>query len=320
MTQWYFAPLEGLTDATFRRVHHEHFRGVDKYFIPFVSPTQNLTFNHRELHAIAPEVNEGVPAVPQLLTKEADHFRWATEALRDMGYTEVNLNIGCPSGTVTAKNKGAGMLRDPAFLRAFLDGVFEKSVLPVSVKTRVGFYVPEEWPALLDVLKDYPMHELIIHPRTRTMFYKGDVLMDAYARAAETVTCPLVFNGNVFSPEDARRLLEAFPSTRAVMMGRGLIANPALAQTLSGGAPLTPDTLRDFLDHLFRAYCERYQLPIALGRMRDVMKHAACCFEEPEKAVKLFRKATREADYHAAMALLFSHPMTPDPCYDYRFW
>ena len=320
MIPLYFAPLEGITDAIYRRVHHEHFSGVAKYFIPFVSPTQNLTFNHRELHAIDPALNAGIPAVPQLLTKDAEHFRWATQALADMGYTEVNLNIGCPSGTVTAKNKGSGMLREPDLLRAFLDGIFADNALPISVKTRIGFYEPDEWPALLDILKDYPMHELIIHPRTRTMFYKGDVVMDAYALAAETVKCPLVFNGNIFSAEDVERLLAQFPSTAAIMMGRGLIANPALAQSLTGGEALTKEKLRPFLDQLFREYLEKHHLHMALCRLRDVMKHIACCFEEPDKAVKLFRKATTEADYHAAMNLIFSHPLTAQPAYDYRFW
>ncbi|MBR4080952.1 MAG: tRNA-dihydrouridine synthase family protein [Clostridia bacterium] len=320
MTQLYFAPLEGITDAIFRRVHHEHFGGVDKYFIPFVSPTQNLTFNHRELHAIAPELNEGVPAVPQLLTRDAGHFRWASEALRDMGYTEVNLNIGCPSGTVTAKVKGSGLLREPDVLRELLDGVFAHSALPVSIKTRIGFYDAAEWPSLWEILRDYPMHELIVHPRTRNEFYKGEPHMDTYALAAETACCPLVYNGNIFAPADAEALLAAFPATSALMLGRGLIANPALAQMLKGGAPLEADKLRDFIEHLFCEYRDRHQLSHALGRIRDVMKHTACCFEDPAKAVKLFRKASTEADYRAAMTLLFSHPLTAAPAYDTRFW
>ena len=134
----YFAPLEGVTDAVFRRIHHECFPGVSKYFIPFISPTQNLAFTSRDWAAIAPENNIGVPAVPQLLAKDAALFLWAAQALCDMGYPEVNLNLGCPSGTVTAKGKGSGLLADVPALEQLLDGIFEKPPIPVSIKTRIG--------------------------------------------------------------------------------------------------------------------------------------------------------------------------------------
>ena len=119
----YFAPMEGVTDAVYRRVHHAHFGGVDKYFIPFISPTQNLVLTPRERNNVSPEVNAGMRVVPQVLTKKADHFLWAAQLLYDMGYEEINLNVGCPSGTVTAKGKGAGMLLDPDALDRFLDEV-----------------------------------------------------------------------------------------------------------------------------------------------------------------------------------------------------
>lgn len=152
----YFAPLEGVTDAVFRRIHHECFPGVSKYFIPFISPTQNLAFTSRDWAAIAPENNIGVPAVPQLLAKDASLFLWAAQALCDMGYPEVNLNLGCPSGTVTAKGKGSGLLADVPALERLLDGIFEKRPIPVSIKTRIGYAHVEEWDRLLDVFARYP--------------------------------------------------------------------------------------------------------------------------------------------------------------------
>ena len=120
----YLAPLEGVTDAVFRQTHHACFGGVSKYFIPFVSPTQNLVFTSRDLSSVAPEHNIGVPAVPQLLAKDAALFNWAAGELAELGYSEVNLNLGCPSGTVTAKGKGSGLLADYPALERFLDGIF----------------------------------------------------------------------------------------------------------------------------------------------------------------------------------------------------
>ena len=225
----YFAPLEGVTDAVFRRIHHECFPGVSKYFIPFISPTQNLAFTSRDWAAIAPENNIGVPAVPQLLAKDAALFLWAAQALCDMGYPEVNLNLGCPSGTVTAKGKGSGLLADVPALERLLDGIFEKPPIPVSIKTRIGYARVEEWDRLLDVFARYPIHELIIHPRTRAEFYRGTPHADAFAKAYGTLGMPLCYNGDLFSEADCLELTRHFPNTHALMLGRGLIANPAFS-------------------------------------------------------------------------------------------
>ena len=126
----YFAPLEGFTDAIYRRVHHACFGGVDKYFMPFISPSESLSFTSRQQADFSPTENDGVPAVPQILAKDPNRFLIMSRLLRDAGYTEVNLNLGCPSGTVTAKGKGAGMLRDPDALSRFLDAVFTKAPMP----------------------------------------------------------------------------------------------------------------------------------------------------------------------------------------------
>ena len=183
----YLAPLEGVTDAVFRRVHRDCFSGVAKYFIPFVSPTQNLVFTARDLSILAPENGFGVP---QLLCKDAALFLWAAQALGDMGYGEVNLNLGCPSGTVTAKGKGSGMLRDPVKLDAFLAAVFADAEGPISVKTRLGVEKPEEFAAILDIYNRYPICELTIHPRVMRQLYRGQADRAAFAAVCMR-SCPV---------------------------------------------------------------------------------------------------------------------------------
>lgn len=310
-----FAPLEGVTDAVYRRTHHACFGGVDKYYIPFLSPTQTLVLSPREKRSIAPAENMGVPVVPQVLTKDASHFLWVAWELANLGYDEVNLNVGCPSGTVTAKGKGAGMLRDPESLSCFLDAVCAQSPLPVSVKTRIGFEAPEEWPALLAVYAQYPLKNLVIHPRTRRQFYKGDVHRDAYA-LAQGLPFPVIYNGDLFTAEDCREVSTACPFTCGLMLGRGLLANPALAQQLTGGAPLTLDSFRTFHDRLFRAYAEVYPDNVAVGRMREMMNHAASCFEDPAKPLKAIRKAKTASAYLDAARMLFdNHALLDDPHY-----
>ena len=307
---FYFAPLEGVTDATFRRIHHDCFSGVSKYFIPFVSPTQNLVFTSRDLAAIAPENNAGMPAVPQLLAKDASLFLWAAQALGDMGYSEVNLNLGCPSGTVTAKGKGSGLLTDIPALERLLDGIFEQSPLPVSIKTRIGYAHAEEFDRLIDVFARYPIHELIIHPRTRTEFYKGTPHRNAYAQACAALSLPLCYNGDLFAVADCRELMEQFPDTHALMLGRGLIANPALCSS----RPLTRDALIHFHDQLLAAYQEKYPPHVVLGRMREIAKHFVCCFEASEKPRKAIRKAAKMNAYLDAVHRLFDeHELTENP-------
>ena len=297
----YLAPLEGVTDAVFRRVHRDCFSGVAKYFIPFVSPTQNLEFTARDLSILAPETGFGVP---QRLCKDAALFLWAAQALGDMGYGEVNLNLGCPSGTVTAKGKGSGLL----------DGVFARSPLPVSIKTRIGYTRPDEFDRLLDVFARYPIHELIIHPRTRVEFYKGTPHREAFAKAHAALDRPLCYNGDLFCEEDCRELMRQFPNTRALMLGRGLIANPALAQSLGGGKALCKASLRTFHDRLLAAYQAKYPAHVTLGRMREIAKHFVCCFDAPEKPRKAIRKATRIEAYLDAIDRLFAeHELNETP-------
>ena len=167
----YFAPLEGLTDAAFRRIHHTYFPGgIDRYYTPFFSPTVHRALTPRESRELPIANTIDVQVIPQLLTKVPEDFIWMTGVCKELDYTEVNLNLGCPSGTVTAKSKGAGMLREPSLLQNFLDNIFSNTALPISVKTRLGFDNRDEFYSLLDIYNQYPIVELTIHPRLRKDF------------------------------------------------------------------------------------------------------------------------------------------------------
>ena len=305
MTRFYFAPLEGVTDPIYRRIHHNMFGGVTKYFIPFVSPTSHLTFSSREQASISPLENAGIPAVPQILTRNAAHFTEMTRLLADAGFSEVNLNLGCPSGTVTGKGKGSGLLRDPDALKAFLDEVFSNAALPVSVKTRIGFESADEWPRLLAIFRAYPMSELIVHPRTRSQFYKGVARREECARVFEGAHAPFVYNGDLFTADDCARLARLYPETHALMLGRGLVANPALAQEASGGEALTRAAARAFHDQLLRAYTEKWPPNAVLGHMHEIMYYMTRLFENAEKPAKLIRKSASLKAYEDAVRLLF---------------
>ena len=197
---YYVAPMEGLTDLVWRQAHQKWFGwagGPARYYAPFLSPPENRVLIKKKMAELAPEANPGVPVIPQLLAKDGELAAWMIGELRKLGYTEVNLNFGCPAGTVTAKGKGSGMLRDPAKLDAFLEAVFSHAEGPISVKTRLGVEKPEEFAAILTIYNRYPISELTIHPRVMRQLYRGQADREAFAAALPQCKLPVCYNGDI---------------------------------------------------------------------------------------------------------------------------
>ena len=230
----YLAPLEGITSYIYRKALYQCFDGFDKYFIPFIRAKQNLNFSGREKKDISPENNSGMYAVPQILTRNADDFLRTANQLKEYGYQEVNLNLGCPSKTVVTKGCGAGFLARPEELEQFLDRIFSKTDMKISVKTRLGMENAEEFPRLMEIYNRFPMEELIIHPRVREDFYRGTPRMDAFARAYQMHQASLCYNGDIFTPEDLDKIQKEFPQVTSVMIGRGVLRNPGLLGQIHG--------------------------------------------------------------------------------------
>lgn len=300
------APMEGITGYVFRRVHAECFGALDRYYAPFVPPPRvGSTFGGKNFKEIDPANNEGLSVVPQLLTKNADEFVWAAQLLAEMGYTEVNLNLGCPSGTVVAKGRGSGLLRDPDALEAFLRDICERSPLPVSVKTRLGLEDDAEYARILAVYRSLPLAELIVHPRVQKDRYQGSPRWGPYGATLAAAPFPVAYNGDVFDTADRDELLAAFPATRHVMLGRGLLANPALARMMAGGPPATRGELERFHDALFHAY-EEVIGGNAVFRMKEWWFYAKCAFADPLVVHRAVRKVRRAGEYEDAVRTIFS--------------
>ena len=299
--QYYFAPMEGLTDSIYRRLHHKYFPGVDKYYMPFLSPTIHRTLTHKEDRELPMADSVGFAAVPQVLTKVSEDFLWAAQVCQDRGYDEVNLNVGCPSGTVVSKGKGSGMLRDIQALDKFLEEVFSRSPLPISVKTRLGLENPEEFYPLLEVYNRYPIQELTIHPRVRKQFYDGPVNMELFDYAVEHSKNPLCYNGDILTLAQAEALQRKYPQVQSMMIGRGLVADPGM---LSGGTDAK--ALEAFMNELMAVYeVEFGGSRNAIFRLKENWGFLHDRFEGSEKLWKRLRKTTDAAEFKAITAEIF---------------
>ena len=306
--RYYFAPLEGLTDAPFRQIHHKYFsQGIDRYYTPFFSPTIHRTLTPRESRELPPADSFKATVIPQILTKVSEDFLWMAQQCMDLGYTEVNLNLGCPSGTVTAKGKGSGMLRDLTVLEAFLDDIFAASPLPISVKTRIGFYDSEEFPRLLELYNRYPIKELTIHPRIRTAFYKGNVDMDMFRLAMAESKNPVCYNGDITDISKIHALQAEFPQLEAVMIGRGLIGDPGMLTP--GGTDRK--TLAAYTEELLETYFVLFGgSRNAMFRMKEHWGMLIHKFENNEKLAKALRKTTDISEFRSITAqILQTLPM-----------
>lgn len=297
--RYYFAPLEGLTDSIYREIHHKYFPGVDRYYTPFISPTIHRSFTQKERRELMPAA---FPVVPQVLTRNADDFLWMAQQCSDVGYEEINLNLGCPSGTVTAKGKGSGALRDPENLEHFLADIFSASPIPVSIKTRIGFSDPEEFPRLLEIFNLFPIKELTIHPRTRIAFYNGDVDMHAFSYSVTNSKNPLCYNGNLCNTSQIEAFSTAYPTVPAIMIGRGLVGDPGMLAP--GGT--TAAVLEQFHNELLDTYAEAFgSSRNAMFRMKENWHYLIHRFDGSDKLYKRLRKTTDLQEYLSITHTIF---------------
>lgn len=313
----YAAPLEGITGYIYRNAHHKYFSGVDKYFTPFVTPKPKKGLNTREKNDILPEHNKANVIVPQILTNQAADFIKVASMLEALGYKEINLNLGCPSGTVVSKKKGSGFLSDLEGMKEFFDEVFSELTINLSVKSRLGVENPEEVKALIQLYNQFPFSEVILHARVREDYYKKPVNQEAFSEAFAMSKHPLCYNGDLFTVKDIEQLEKNFPKLRAVMLGRGMIANPQLTEFFCEPS----DAYRKkqvcseswdfarwkaFLDEL----CYGYENIMSGGKnvlfkLKEVWSYMITFFPESEKYGKKIKKAKTVMEYQTIVNALF---------------
>ena len=339
------APLEGITTYVFRNAYNKYYGGVDRYFTPF------LTANHlkgRELRDVHPDNNPGIDLVPQILANDSEQFLEIARQLAELGYKEVNLNLGCPSGTVVSKKRGAGLLGDIKMLDEFLNGIYEgadKIGVQISIKTRIGMEFLSEWEDILSVYIKYPIKELIIHPRLRNEFYKGEVHMDAFRKALNIMDASslssadkrsskcgrfhLTYNGDIVDVASYKAVLSEIGDSD-IMIGRGLLMNPELANQIQssdyevndsdfvdenprekpGGKPgEKPDkkVFKEFIDELVVNYEDEMSgEKQVVQKMKELWVYFAKGLGVSDRRLKELLKLNRLAEYRSIVQMIMS--------------
>lgn len=317
--KFYLAPMEGITGYIYRQAYNSCFKPMDRYFTPFLVPKHKSGFSSKELNDILPEHNQGMEVIPQILTSDPEDFLDTAVKLKEYGYTEVNLNLGCPSGTVAAKGKGAGFLKDTEKLARFLGEVsegMERENLHFSIKTRVGVESEEEFQTLLGLYNQCPLTELIIHPRVLTDFYKYNVRMNAFKEGFEKSRHSVCYNGDVFRRKDYDRLIKEYLDLDKIMMGRGIMMNPFLMEEIADGTSqkvsgkMTAARKADRLEKFHRLLCDGYAHVMSgdrpvLFKMKELWGFLIHSCPEEEKLMKKIRKAQRLEEYERVVSELF---------------
>jgi tRNA-dihydrouridine synthase len=304
---FYFAPMEGLTGYIYRNAHNTFFNNIDKYFSPFIVANQSESFKTRELNDILPENNQGLVLIPQLLTNNSKDFIHTSKKIKLLGYDEINLNLGCPSGTVVSKNKGSGFLSKREELDMFLDEIFSKSITKISVKTRLGKDQHEEFYELIKIFNKYPMVELIIHPRIQKDLYKNKPNLKIFKDALVLSKNPVCYNGDIFTVKDYKEFSAGFPRVDTLMIGRGLLANPRLISDFTNNSKLEKSLLRDFHDKIYEDYKKiLFGERNVLFKMKELWFHMIPMFSDNAKYAKKIKKSERLCDYEEAVSSLFA--------------
>ena len=301
----YMAPMESLTGYIYRNAFAEFYGGIDKYFTPFIASKK---LSSKEKNDILPEHNKGLSVIPQILANKPGEFLSIAKQLENYGYDSVNLNLGCPSGTVTAKKRGAGFLSDLKELENFLTEIFERCPLKISVKTRIGIEDESEWEEILKLYNQFPLDELIIHPRLRKDFYSGRVRLDAYELAVKKSRHSLCYNGDICSSEDYSGLLDRFPETASIMLGRGLLARPSLANEIrTGSTEFEYGRFRCFHECIYNGYKgimsgDRN----VLFKMKELWVFMGRSFPEADRLLKQIQKCNSCTEYEMTVSNIFA--------------
>lgn len=305
----HFAPLQGYTEVFYRNAHATCFGGVDTYYTPFVR-LEKGSFRRRDVRGIEPENNLVTHLIPQLIAPTFEKAETILELFIEKGYREVDINLGCPFPMLAKQHNGSGILPYPEEVKELLRVVTEYPQIKFSIKMRLGWECPEECLRLAPIINELPLSQVTVHPRLGKQQYKGEVDLEGFAAFQEACKLPLIYNGDVHTLEDIERIQERFPALNGIMIGRGLLANPALALEYKEGRRLTADEMREKVRSMHKSVYNQYaeQLEGGDGQLLDKMKTfwEYLMPEADRKLLKAIHKSSNISKYNQAVAAFFS--------------
>ena len=296
----YLAPLQGFTDFVYRQVYSQLFSGIDAFFIPYISVKNNELLRKYEKEVL-PVNNPQTRVIPQVLAASAEEILFLSNYLSALGYHEINLNLGCPYPMVTKRGMGAGLLPFPDKIEHILAAFFKNSRLKLSVKMRAGLVSANEIEHVVPVLNQFPLSEVILHPRVAKQLYAGDIIDSAFEFAAASLKHRLVYNGDVNSADDYRQISQKFPEINDFMMGRGVLMNPFLPAEIKNmhfNQTEKKEKLVEFHRLMFEEYLTVMDNPgNALNKMKQFWSWFSFNFENQRKLNKQIQKSKGITDY-----------------------
>ena len=299
-------PFQGITDAPFRNVFKRHFGGIDKFYTPFFTGIQKDHAKNMQVEEIDPRYNDVERLTPQILSTDAEEILRFAAQCKELGYKEINLNMGCPFPRVANKKRGCGLLPYPDKIDALLGTVFERIDLKFSIKCRLGYFNSDEIVPVIEVFNRYPLSELIIHPRIGKQLYKGEADVQRFAELMPMIKAPLVYNGDIVSVESFERIREQVKPVNEFMLGRGLLANPFLAEEIKGDSRHCDGRLHDYVLDLYEDRLRHAGgSPKVLGRMKELWSYLMYSFDEPQDIWRKIKKINALREYEEAVEAVF---------------
>ena len=306
------SPLQGFTDFRFRNAQNKLFGGIDTFYSPYIRLNGKMVIKPSYERDLLPENNLDLEVIPQVITNDADEFLFVAKYVQELGYKELNWNLGCPYPMVTKSGMGSGLIANPDKINNILHRAHSESDIIVSMKMRLGYDNSEEILDVLPILDTYPIKNIAIHARIGKQLYKGGVNLDAFQHCVDNSKHKLYYNGDITSVAKFHEMQERFPSIDHWMIGRGLISDPFLPSMIKNNTSEYPsnkiELFSTFHDTLYAIYSESLSGSThILLKMYHLWEYFSATFSNSHKVLKKIKKAQSIRNYEAAVAEIFKN-------------
>jgi len=311
-TKLYFAPFQGITGAVYREIYSQYFPWIDKLFTPFFTSIHKQKSLEKKGEELTNIKHNGIPVVPQILSKDADEIIRFAGFCKERGFKEVNWNLGCPYPRVANKKRGSGMLPYPEMVNEILEKVIPVVEINFSVKCRLGYHSPDEIFKLIPVFNHRNIHELTIHARIGKQLYKGEVHLDHFEKALSMAEVQVIYNGDIFTGNDFQKLSKRFHGISSWMIGRGLLIDPFLPGYIKGvdlpGDQERKAVIKHFVEDLYIAHRKSKNDNLhSISVMKELWSHLAYSFSNPQKAFNSIKKTRSFDAYEDGVNFVFEN-------------